>query len=92
MPGEDAGAPSRQKQILEEMGTLENAIASLASVVEESHNRLDSIVRAPESAPEKSTDKVEVALVPLAENLRSLRYRVTNQSSNLRDMLSRLEL
>jgi len=92
MQTENASSAKREKQILSEMDSLESAIADLNSVMGEAQNRLDSVLRPVEDQPEKPTNSVEKNLVPFAENLRSFRYRVVNQSNSLRNMLDRLEL
>lgn len=91
MQEDSAGTLKRQKQVPGEMESLNNAIESLAKVVEETETCLSSSLVEP-TPPDESKSKDDGSIVPLANDIRSVRYRVVSQSDRLRNMLDRLEL
>ena len=84
-------ATERQSQVTEQFNKLRNSSEILTDLIIALEDRLKTVLRA-EVPVENLSDKVDPALVTVAEDLYTINERTQNNINILRDYLSRLEL
>lgn len=84
----DQGA-DRQSQVTREREELDSAIQRLSESIEELETRLGNVMRLSEPTPDE--DQKQEELVPLANQLRTLRSRVQALNDRLISLRNRLE-
>ena len=80
----------REKEVQEEVRELDNSVAALNQLVEDLGPALSVVLSA--SSPTVSTDEPEKEICPLANEIRSIRYRILTIQVSVRDKLQRLEI
>ena len=84
--------PKRRKQVPNEMERLEKATEELMAIVEETESKLCDILADSKPKPDDESKKDELSVVSLPGDIRAIRYKITNQSNRLGNILARLEL
>ena len=76
----------------DEVSRLEGAVDTLMAIVEETESKLCNILVDSKPKPDDESKKDELSVVSLAGDIRAIRYKITNQSNRLGNILARLEL
>jgi hypothetical protein len=89
--GPSVGTPTRQTQIMVEMELIDKMVSSLVDATTELEMRVNPVLRKPfESGANPAVQDEE--LVPLADQLRMFRKRITQIAEHLREIRERVEL
>lgn len=94
MPMYDEGSkvsPVKQHQVAEQMVDVEGSISTLHKLLDELEGRLSPLLRGVEDSKGDVTPP-DLALVPLAEAMRSQRKAIGSASAKVQSILRRLEL
>ena len=84
----------RETQVREQLEHLHKAIETLGNCSGQLLDRLGGVTRStnPQIEKELTGNKVEDAIVPLADEIRANRYRVEAVNRSINDAINRLEL
>jgi len=77
-------------QIIKELEETCSCLIVLEETVGELEDRLNGVLLQPE--PQKTEDESRPNLVPIADSVYGIRYRVHGQTDKIKDILDRLEL
>jgi uncharacterized protein YydD (DUF2326 family) len=89
--GTGCATEKRQSHVAEEISSLRETVKYLETEVSGLAERLASILRI-EPANTTPTDKVDRSIVPLAENIREIRWGIANQASRIVELKNMCEL
>lgn len=81
--------PATQPQVPTEVGLCSDSINLLADNMDRLEERLPSVLRSQSPSPDDADGK---DLVPLANDIRSIRDRILHVNTKLTDIIARLEL
>ena len=90
---EAQGKAAKQSQVHEEIARLEKVSIILNESLGELHDKLQPIMRSPEVLEDKeATDRPDAVLVPIADQVRSIRRKLENSHSFVQEMKDRIEV
>lgn len=90
---EDKNKNGRSYQVTEQITILENSTGVLTESINELETRLNSVLRIPLSPEKKEKKEDDIAQsVPLANMLKEVIDRIVAENTQLRAIISRLEL
>jgi hypothetical protein len=86
-----AGQPTREPQILAQIGISATFAEELYNVVEALEKRLIFVMREPEPRPDGVNESIEV-LAPLAAKISSINREINSSIDRLNEIMRRLEV
>ena len=87
-----ATTPKKESEVHEQLSQMNNAISSLSEAVESLYLRLERVTRPEPQIGGEDSDKKELALVPLADELRFFIGRIHREIESMNALRNRIEL
>lgn len=93
MSREEAGnLTKRQSHVSTEMNELMKSIDFLEETLGRTRQRFASVVYVPPPSEKAKIARDDQQLIPLAENIRDVRYRIRTAANDLQDLIDNCEL
>ena len=83
---------AKEAQVVSQLQVLNTYVDDAFALLRTSHNRLDSVLTPQQPQNKDTVGNIETPLVPMASEIRDIRYKVSEMISLSQGIVNRLEL